>query len=119
MFNSNGLSLSDIAAVTGRNNNGDGFADGNGWWVLIILFALFESLLCMTSIIFLAVGLFAICGLRLRRVMAKLIILFILSAILPGSIIIVELRLVSCSTLLRLLYAVKTCQNIALKLTLS
>lgn len=30
MFNSNGLSLSDIAAVTGRNNNGDGFADGNG-----------------------------------------------------------------------------------------
>lgn len=41
MFNSNGLSLSDIAAVTGKNNNGDGFADGNGWWVLIILFALF------------------------------------------------------------------------------
>lgn len=62
---------------------------------------------------------FAICGLRLRRVMAKLIMLFILSAILPGSIIGVELRLVSCSTLLRLLYTVKTCQNIALKLTLS
>jgi len=40
MFNSNGLSLSDIAAVTKGNNN-DGFADGNGWWVLIILFALF------------------------------------------------------------------------------
>lgn len=257
MFNSNGLSLSDIAAVTGRNNNGDGFADGNGWWVLIILFALFggwgnngwganrsngngavdgyvlasdfsnierkidgvnngicdgfyavntgmlngfanvqsalcqgfsgvnanitnlgyqnqlaaqgintaiqanttqglinsciqmlkncfaceiassfltpyvlqrfsaiscplfESLLCMTSIIFLAVGLFAICGLRLRRVMAKLIMLFILSAILPRSIIIVELRLVSGGTLLGLLYAVKTCQNIILKLTLS
>lgn len=39
MFNSNGLSLSDIAAVT-RDGN-DGFADGNGWWVLIILFALF------------------------------------------------------------------------------
>lgn len=39
MFNS-GLSLSDIAAVTKGNNN-DGFADGNGWWVLIILFALF------------------------------------------------------------------------------
>lgn len=34
-------SLADIAAVT-RNNNGDGgFGDGNGWWVLIILFALF------------------------------------------------------------------------------
>lgn len=41
MFNSNGLSLSDIAAVTKGNNNNDGFADGNGWWVLIILFALF------------------------------------------------------------------------------
>lgn len=40
MFNSNGLSLSDIAAVTKSNNN-DGFADGNGWWILIILFALF------------------------------------------------------------------------------
>lgn len=40
MFNTgNGLSLSDIAAVT-RDNNG-GFADGNGWWVLIILLALF------------------------------------------------------------------------------
>lgn len=39
MFNSNGLSLSDIAAVTRDGNNG--FADGNGWWVLIILFALF------------------------------------------------------------------------------
>lgn len=35
-------SLADIAAVTGKNNNGDGgFGDGNGWWVLIILFALF------------------------------------------------------------------------------
>lgn len=41
MFNSASPSLSDIAAVTGRNNNGDGFGDGNGWWVLIILFALF------------------------------------------------------------------------------
>lgn len=38
MFNSgNGLSLSDIAAVTGNNNN----LGGNGWWVLIILFAIF------------------------------------------------------------------------------
>lgn len=39
MFNSNSPSLSDIAAVTGRNN--DGFGDGNGWWILIILFAIF------------------------------------------------------------------------------
>lgn len=39
MFNTgNGLSLSDIAAVTKDN---DGFAGGNGWWVLIILLALF------------------------------------------------------------------------------
>jgi hypothetical protein len=34
------LSLADIAAVT-RNNNTDGFGDGNGWWIiLILLFAL-------------------------------------------------------------------------------
>lgn len=34
------LSLSDIAAVT-RGNNMDGFGDGNGWWIiLILLFAL-------------------------------------------------------------------------------
>lgn len=33
-------SLADIAAVT-RNNDGDGFGGGNGWWVLIILFAIF------------------------------------------------------------------------------
>lgn len=39
MFNSTMPSLSDIAAVT---NNNDGFGNGNsGWWVLIILFALF------------------------------------------------------------------------------
>lgn len=43
MFNSGGISPADIAAVTGNNrsDNGDGFGDGNGWWVLIILFALF------------------------------------------------------------------------------
>lgn len=41
MFGGNAPSLSDIAAVTGNRNNGDGFGDGNGWWVLIILFALF------------------------------------------------------------------------------
>lgn len=39
MFNAS-PSLADIAAVTGNNRN-DGFGDGNGWWVLIILFALF------------------------------------------------------------------------------
>lgn len=44
MFGGNmmGPSLADIAAVTGNNrNNGDGFGDGNGWWILIILFAIF------------------------------------------------------------------------------
>ncbi len=35
--NGNGLSLSDIAAVT----NNDGIGGNNGWWILIILFALF------------------------------------------------------------------------------
>ena len=40
MFNSNMPSLSDIAAVTG-NRNDSGWGDGNGWWVLIILFAIF------------------------------------------------------------------------------
>lgn len=40
MFGGSGAGeLADIAAVT-RGNNG-GFGDGNGWWVLIILFALF------------------------------------------------------------------------------
>lgn len=36
-------SLSDIAAVTGNGNGSgnSGWGDGNGWWVLIILFALF------------------------------------------------------------------------------
>lgn len=42
MFNTMaGPSLADIAAVTGNRNNDGGFGDGNGWWVLIILFALF------------------------------------------------------------------------------
>lgn len=41
MFGGNAPSLSDIAAVTGNRNNDGGFGDGNGWWVLIILFALF------------------------------------------------------------------------------
>lgn len=39
MFNGNSPSLADIAAVTG--NNKDVWGDGNGWWVLIILFAIF------------------------------------------------------------------------------
>lgn len=39
MFGSVTPSLSDIAAVTGNQNNGWG--NGDGWWVLIILFALF------------------------------------------------------------------------------
>lgn len=38
MFNSSSPSLADIAAVTGNN---DGFGGNNGWWVLIILFAIF------------------------------------------------------------------------------
>lgn len=41
MFGGSGISLADIAAVT-KNNDGDGaFGGNNGWWVLIILFALF------------------------------------------------------------------------------
>lgn len=42
MFNSMNAapSLADIAAVT-RNNDGDGIGGNNGWWILIILFALF------------------------------------------------------------------------------
>lgn len=38
MFNANSPSLADIAAVTKDN---DGFGGGNGWWILIILFAIF------------------------------------------------------------------------------
>ena len=38
MFNTNaGYSLSDIAAVTGRNGgNGTGFGDGDGWWIILL-----------------------------------------------------------------------------------
>lgn len=37
MFNTNsGYSLSDIAAVTGRNGNGSGFGDGDGWWIILL-----------------------------------------------------------------------------------
>lgn len=39
MFNGNNApSLADIAAVTDKN---DGFGGGNGWWILVILFAIF------------------------------------------------------------------------------
>lgn len=42
MFSSTGgASIADIGALMNGRNNGDGFGDGNGWWVLIILFALF------------------------------------------------------------------------------
>lgn len=37
---SNSPSIADIAAVT-DGNRGNGWGDGNGWWVLVILFALF------------------------------------------------------------------------------
>ena len=40
MFNGKGYNLSDIAAVTGRNN-GDGMFGDNGWWIILLfLFAL-------------------------------------------------------------------------------
>ena len=35
-----GYSLSDIAAVTGRNNNNDGFGDNGCWWIILLLLAL-------------------------------------------------------------------------------
>lgn len=45
MFNSGGYGF-DLGALLGNmmggnRNNGSGWGDGNGWWVLIILFALF------------------------------------------------------------------------------
>jgi len=41
MFNSNGLSPSDVALLD-RNNN-DGFFGNNGWWVLIIFALIFNN----------------------------------------------------------------------------
>lgn len=35
-----GLSASDVALLTGNNRNNDGFGDGNGWWIIILLLAL-------------------------------------------------------------------------------
>jgi hypothetical protein len=40
MFNGNGYNLSDIAAVAGRNGNGDGMFGDSGWWIILLfLFA--------------------------------------------------------------------------------
>ena len=40
MFKSGGYNLSDIAAVTGNRNNGDGMFGDNGWWIILLfLFA--------------------------------------------------------------------------------
>ena len=41
MFGSSSPSIADIAAVTGNGANGGWGGYGDGWWVLIILFALF------------------------------------------------------------------------------
>ena len=40
MFKNAGYNLSDIAAVTGGNRNGDGMFGDNGWWIILLfLFA--------------------------------------------------------------------------------
>lgn len=40
MFKNAGYNLSDIAAVTGRNNSGDGLWGDGGWWIILLfLFA--------------------------------------------------------------------------------
>lgn len=40
MFNNSGYSLSDIAAVSGRNNSDGMFGGDNGWWIILLfLFA--------------------------------------------------------------------------------
>lgn len=41
MFNSGIPSVADIAAVTEGNRNNSGWGNGEGWWIIIILFALF------------------------------------------------------------------------------
>ena len=40
MFGGNMPSLADIAAVTDRNNNGNGMFGGEGWWVIVIILVL-------------------------------------------------------------------------------
>ena len=37
MFNSNGVSLADIAAVTGNNRNNDGMWGDGAWWLKCFL----------------------------------------------------------------------------------
>nr|DAH78407.1 MAG TPA: hypothetical protein [Caudoviricetes sp.] len=37
MFSSNGVSLADIAAVTGNNRNNDGMWGDGAWWIVILL----------------------------------------------------------------------------------
>ena len=37
MFNSKGVSLADIAAVTGNNRNNDGMWGDGAWWIVILL----------------------------------------------------------------------------------
>lgn len=37
----NGMTPADVAAVMDRNGDCDGFGGNNGWWILIILFAIF------------------------------------------------------------------------------
>lgn len=37
MLNSNGVSLADIAAVTGNNRNNDGMWGDGAWWIVILL----------------------------------------------------------------------------------
>ena len=41
MMNTSTPSLADIAAVTDSNHNADSWGGNGGWWILIILFALF------------------------------------------------------------------------------
>ena len=36
MFKGSGYNLSDIAAVTNGNRNGDGFFGENGWWIILL-----------------------------------------------------------------------------------
>lgn len=37
-YGEGGLSASDVALLSGRNDNGNGFGDGNGaWWIIIFL----------------------------------------------------------------------------------
>lgn len=47
MFNANMPSLSDIAAVTG--NDRDGGWGGNGWWIIIILLAMWGDLTALVG----------------------------------------------------------------------